>query len=146
MVAVHRMLEMAEIEPGETVYDLGCGDGRILISAVRGYGARGVGVDIDAMRIEDARRRAGEFLHRIRFRRRNIFRTNLRQADVVMLYLLPELNGKLLPRLRNLKPGVRIVSHCFELPGVAAHKTACVKSRQGRYHRLFAYRTPLETI
>jgi len=146
MVAVRRMLEMAEITPGETVYDLGCGDGRILISAVRRYGACGVGIDIDAIRIEDARRRAQTFLDRIRFRRRNIFRTDLREADVVMLYLLPELNSKLLPRLRNLKAGVRIVSHCFELPGVAAYKTACVKSRQGRYHRLFAYRTPIEEI
>jgi SAM-dependent methyltransferase len=146
MVAVRRMLEMADIRSGETVYDLGSGDGRILISAARRYGARGVGIDIDPVRIEDGRRRAGPLSGRIEFRRQNIFRTDLRQADVVMLYLLPVLNGKLLPLLRGLKPGVRIVSHCFELPGIAARKTACVKSREGRYHRLFAYRTPLETL
>jgi SAM-dependent methyltransferase len=146
MVAVRRMLEMAAIQAGETIYDLGCGDGRILISAVRRYGARGVGIEIDPVRIADARRRAQAFPGRIEFQRRNIFGADLRPADVVMLYLLPGLNGKLLPQLRHLKAGTRIVSHCFELPGIAPQKTACVKSRQGRYHRLFAYRTPLQPV
>src|SRR5580704_10258542 len=70
---VRRMLELAEVQAGETVYDLGCGDGRILIRAVRNYRARGVGIDIDPQRLEHARRRARRFLHRITFRKQNVF-------------------------------------------------------------------------
>jgi SAM-dependent methyltransferase len=143
MRLVHRMLQMAEIEAGETVYDLGCGDGRILISAARKYGARGVGVEIDRDRIESARQRAAEFGDRIRFLRQNVFKTDLRRADVVMIYLLPKLNAKLMPRLRKLKRGVRIVTHSFQLPGIAPYKVARVKTPEGRSHELFAYRTPL---
>jgi len=143
MRVVRRMLELAEIQPGETVYDLGCGDGRILISAARKYGAFGVGIEIDRDRIQEARRRAEPFPDRITFRRQNVFDTGLRRADVVMIYLLPTLNAKLMPRLRRLKPGVRIVSHSFELPGVKACKTARVKCPDGYSHDIFVYRTPL---
>jgi SAM-dependent methyltransferase len=143
MSVVHRMLELAEIQPGDMVYDLGCGDGRVLICAARKYGARGVGIEIDRDRIEDARRRASEFEDRITFRRQNVFKVDLRPADVVTLYLLPKLNERLLPRLRNLKRGARIVSHRFELPGVVAHKVARRKDSEGFQHEIFAYRTPL---
>ena len=101
MKIVHRMLELAEIQEGELVYDLGCGDGRILINAAKKYGARGVGIEIDKERIEDARRRALPFADRITFRRQNVFEVDLRRADVVTIYLLPVLNKKLMPQLRK---------------------------------------------
>jgi SAM-dependent methyltransferase len=143
MRVVHRMLAMAEIKPGETVYDLGCGDGRILIAAARNYGARGVGIDIDRERLADVRRRAGPFLNRIILRRQNVFKVDLRPADVVTIYLLPGLNRRLLPRLQKLKRGARVVSHCFELPGVVAHKVASLKAPNGRQHSVYLYRTPM---
>ena len=146
MRVVHRMLEMAEIKAGETVYDLGCGDGRILISAARKYRAHGVGVEIDSERIDHARRQAGEFAGSIKFMRQNIFKTDLRRADVVMIYLLPGLNAKLMPRLRRLRWGVRVVSHNFKLPGTAPYKVARVKAPDGSTHEIFAYRSPLRRV
>lgn len=140
---VRRMLELAEIRRGETVYDLGCGDGRILIRAVEDYGARGVGIDIDGDRLDIARWRARRHLRRIDFRRQNLFRANLRSADVVMIYLLPQLNEKLLPQLDRLRAGVRIISHSFELPGVVPDKTARRTIPGGLTHYIFFYRTPL---
>jgi len=142
MRVVRRMLELAEIQAGETVYDLGCGDGRILISAARKYGARGVGIEIDRDRIGEARRRALPFQDLIVFRRQNVFKVDLRRANVVTLYLLPKLNQRLLPRLCKLKRGVRVVSHSFELPGMAPDKIAHLTCG-GRTHNIFAYRTPL---
>jgi SAM-dependent methyltransferase len=145
MKVVRRMLQLAEIEKGDTVYDLGCGDGRVLITAVKDYGARGVGIDIDGDRLEEARRRAKAHLKRIVFRQQNVFKTDLRAADVVTLYLLPSLNAKLLPRLAKLRRGVRIVSHDFELPDVIPFQVSRLPGVTGRTHRIFAYRTPLRT-
>lgn len=143
MRVVRRMLEMAEIQAGEKVYDLGCGDGRVLISAIRKYNALGVGIDINRNLLQVAKQRAGDDAARIRFLRQNIFKTDLRRADVVMLYLLPKLNAKLMPRLRKLKRGVRVVSHRFELPGVQPYKVARIKLSSGYEHFIYAYRTPL---
>jgi SAM-dependent methyltransferase len=143
MIVVRRMLEMAEVQAGETVYDLGCGDGRILISASRKYDALGVGIDINRERLIEARLRAGPYTGRIRFLRQNVFQTDLRRADVVMIYLLPSLNAKLMPRLRKLRRGVRVVSHSFELPGVEPYKVARIKAPDGHHHLIYAYRTPL---
>jgi SAM-dependent methyltransferase len=143
MKIVHRMLELAEIEAGQTVYDLGCGDGRILITAVQKYAARGVGIDIDGARLDTARKRARHYLDRIAFREQNLFKVDLRPADVVTLYLLPSLNEKLMPRLAKLKRGSRIVTHCFELPDMVADKVARRKCVDGLGHNIYVYRTPL---
>ncbi len=143
MRVVRRMLEMAEIQPGETVYDLGSGDGRIVISAVRNYGARGVAIEIDRERIELARRRAGPLLERIAFRRQNVFKVDLRPADVVMIYLTSLLNYHLLRRLERMKRGARVISHNFELPGMAAYKVARLHCRDAFQHNIYAYRIPL---
>lgn len=144
MRIVHRMLELAEIQEGETVYDLGCGDGRILINAARKYGAHGVGIEIDRERIEDARRRALPFADRIKFRRQNVFEVDLRRADVVTIYLLPTLNKRLLPQLRKMKRGARIVTHCFSLDGIEPYKTAHINLKDSYRRDIFAYRTPLQ--
>jgi cyclopropane fatty-acyl-phospholipid synthase-like methyltransferase len=115
---VNAMLRLAAVQPEDLVYDLGCGDGRIVISAARDFGARGVGIDIDPRRIEEANaaaRREG-VASRVRFAVQDLFQTDFSQATVLTLYLYPELNAKLLPKLRaDLRPGTRVVSHQFRI-------------------------------
>jgi len=115
---VAEMLRLAAVRPGDMVYDLGCGDGRIVIAAAKDFGARGVGMDIDPARIAEANaaaRRAGVSQH-VRFAVQDLFQTDFSEASVVALYLNPELNAKLLPKfLAQLRPGTRIVSHQFRM-------------------------------
>ncbi|MGF6274947.1 SAM-dependent methyltransferase [Massilia sp. UYP11] len=115
---VLRMLSMAKIGRDDVVYDLGCGDGRIVISAARRHGARGVGIDLDPERIREARAnaRSAGVQDRVRFRQADLFRTDFSPATVVMLYLLFEVNLQLMPQLwRQLRVGARVVSHDFHM-------------------------------
>jgi len=117
---VDRMLRLAEPRPGELLVDLGSGDGRIVIEAAKRYGTRGLGVDIDPALVararENARRAGVETL--AQFEVRDFFETDLRGVNVVTMYLLPEVNQKLMPKLlQDLKPGARIVSHDYEMGG-----------------------------
>lgn len=115
---VDRMLEMAAITKSDFVIDLGCGDGRIVISAARRFGARGLGVEIDARLVAQARefaRKAG-VAERTRFEVQDALTTDLAEASVLTLYLGPDLNEKLMPRiLQTMRPGARVVSHDFPL-------------------------------
>jgi cyclopropane fatty-acyl-phospholipid synthase-like methyltransferase len=127
---VAAMLELARVGPGDLVYDLGCGDGRIVIAAAAKYGARGYGVDIDPAPLIRARRdarRAG-VAERVRFERGDLFETDLRPATVVTLYLFEQLNARLMPKLRaELRPGARVVSHKFGMgAGWLPEKTVSV--------------------
>jgi SAM-dependent methyltransferase len=111
---VHAMLRLAKVNAGDVVYDLGCGDGRIVITAVRDFGARGVCVDIDPVRIAESRENARQanVVDRIRFLTEDLFATDVGDATVVTLFLSPALNLKVRPKLRReLKRGTRIVSH-----------------------------------
>ncbi len=115
---VEEMLRMAAVTPQDVVYDLGCGDGRIVITAARKFGARAVGVDIMPDRIAEARynARAAKVEDRVTFRVENLFDTDVSAATVVTLYLLPEVNVSLRPKLqRQLRPGARVVSHDFDM-------------------------------
>lgn len=116
---VDKMLDVAKVTRGDVVYDLGCGDGRIVVTSAK-RGARAVGFDIDPKRVEEARfhvKSAGvESNASIRWA--NVFSVDLQPATVVMLYLLPELNVRLIPQLEKLRPGTRIVSHDFDMKGV----------------------------
>jgi len=115
---VDAMLKLAGVKAGDVVYDLGCGDGRIVIAAVQKYGARGIGIDIDPQRIKEATANAQKagVADRVKFMQADLFETNISEASVVTLYLLPSLNLKLQPKLmRELKPGTRIVSHSFDM-------------------------------
>jgi len=117
-VVVEAMLKVANVTKDDVVYDLGCGDGRIVIAAAQKYGARGVGIDIDPQRIAEANANAKKagVADRVKFMQADLFTTNLSDATVVTLYLLPSLNVKLRPRLLSeLKPGTRIVSHAFDM-------------------------------
>jgi SAM-dependent methyltransferase len=120
MPVVEAMLEMARVGRDDVVYDLGCGDGRIVIRAAQRFGARGVGVDLDPRRIAEARaaaRKAGPAVEqRVRFEVGDVFEFDFSAATVVTMYLLPSVNLKLRPRiLRELAPGTRVVSHDFDM-------------------------------
>ncbi len=125
--AVDGMLALAGVKPGDTVYDLGSGDGRIVISAVQKHGAkRAVGVDINPERISEANQNASQagVKHQVEFRQGDLFDADIRDASVVMLYLLPSVNARLKPKLLSeLKPGTRIVSHSFDMGDWAPAKT-----------------------
>lgn len=115
---VNEMLEMAGTSRDDIVYDLGCGDGRFVITAAKKYGARGVGIDIDTQRIREsqANARSAGVSDRVRFIEADLFKTDISQATVVSLYLLPELNLRLRPKLfQELKPGTRILSHDWDM-------------------------------
>jgi SAM-dependent methyltransferase len=115
---VRTMLEIAKVDKNDLVYDLGCGDGRIVIAAAQKAGARGVGVDLDPERIKESleNARKANVTDRVQFFQQDLFQTEIGKATVVMLYLWPEVNLKLRPKLfRELKPGTRIVSHSHDM-------------------------------
>lgn len=116
---VDRMLELAQLKPGDVLYDLGCGDGRYVVTAAQRYGVRGVGVDINPQRIVDSRRNAkrAKVEHLVTIKQADIFELDFSDATVVTLYLLPELNVRLMPKLAQLKPGSRILSFEFDMQG-----------------------------
>ena len=117
---VRRMLEAADVGQGDVVYDLGSGDGRIVIMAAREFGARGVGVEIDPELVELSRRKAARagVSDRVEFRQEDLFETDIREATVVTLYLWPTMNNRLRPKLREeLSPDTRILSYSFGIGG-----------------------------
>jgi ribosomal protein L11 methylase PrmA len=117
-MVVDAMLEIAQVTSDDVVYDLGCGDGRIVVAAAKQYGARGVGIDIDPKRIEEANALAEKegVTDLVTFRMADLFETDISEASVVALYLLTSLNERLRPRLwKQLKVGTRIVSHAFDM-------------------------------
>lgn len=123
---VREMLRLAGVGPADVVYDLGSGDGRIPITAAREFGARGVGIDIDPQRIREAEAnaRAAGVTDRVRFRNEDLFEADFRDATVVTLFLYPDVNLKLRPRLlRELAPGTRVVSYYHDMGDWAPLRT-----------------------
>jgi SAM-dependent methyltransferase len=115
---VNKMLDLAKVKKGDVVYDLGCGDGRIVITAVKERGARGVGIDLNPQRIAEAKINAKEakVADKVKFEVGDLFKADFSEATVVTLYLLPSVNAKLRPQLwRQLKVGTRVVSHAFDM-------------------------------
>ena len=141
---VDRMLSLANVTGADVVYDLGCGDGRIVIAAAKEFGARGVGVDLDPQRIREAQAnavRAG-VADRVTFRVEDVFDTDLQSATVVTLFLSPELNARLRPKLTSQpKPGTRIVSHRYGIGDWVPEKTRTVTVSETRNH-VFLWRVP----
>ncbi len=123
---VDAMLDLAKVTESDVVYDLGCGDGRIVVTAAREYGAKGVGIDIDPQRIKEANENAKKngVTDKVKFIEANLFESDVSEASVVTLYLLNSLNMKLRPiLLEQLKPGTRIVSHAFNMGDWEPDKT-----------------------
>ncbi len=124
------MLRLAGVTPADVVYDLGSGDGRLVIAAAKRFGARGVGIEIDASLVAEAARNADTagVAQRVTFRRADLFQADLREATVVTLYLTPSLNLRLRPRLlRELRPGARVVSNNFDMGDWPADSTVTVQ-------------------
>ena len=146
-VAVDKMLELAEVKKDDLLYDLGCGNGIIVVTAAKRYGCKAVGYDIDPKRVKESLENvdANNVGHLVRIEQRDIFTLDLSKANVITLYLLPELNVKLIPQLKKLKPGSRIVSHDFNMRGVKPDKVVEVNSEDDYdKHTIYLWTTPLK--
>jgi len=127
---IDRMLEMARVKPGDVIYDIGSGDGAIVIRAAKKYGVRGVGIEIDQDLVLKARSNAfrEKVEHLVEFRAQDAFKVDISPATVVTLYMLPEFNAKLRPILeKQLKPGSRVVSHDYPIEGWTPDRVEVVK-------------------
>jgi SAM-dependent methyltransferase len=143
---VEAMLDLTEVTHEDMVYDLGSGDGRILLAAAK-RGAKAVGYEIDPDLVAQSQRAVAEaqLADRIKVYRGDIFKQDLRAASVITMFLKPYLNAQLRPQLEQLKPGTRIVSHMFSMPGVKPTKKIAVLSKEdGLEHNVYLWITPLE--
>jgi SAM-dependent methyltransferase len=143
---VNLMVDTAQIGPEDLVYDLGCGDGRLVIQAAKKYGCRGVGFDKNPQRVSEARNQVVEHgvEELVRIELADVFTVDLSEADVVLMYLLPWMLEELIPQFADLKPGSRIVSHDFPIEGIQADKEVeiFVDDERDR-HIAYLYITPL---
>lgn len=144
---VIKMLDLAKVGKDDVVYDLGCGDGRIVVTAAKKFGCRGVGFDVNPVRIRESNENVSRngVEGRVEIKNQDIFKTDLAPASVVTLYLLPSLNVKLIPQLEKLKPGSRIVSHDFDMAGVEPDKVIKMISKEDSVeHEIYLWTTPLK--
>jgi hypothetical protein len=144
---VDKMLEMAQVTKDDLLYDLGCGDGRIVVTAAKKYGCKAVGYELRRGRVKAslenvAKNNVG---HLVTIEQKDIFTLDLSGADVITLYLLPDLNVKLIPQLEKLKPGSRIVSHDFDMKGVKPDKVVELSLEDDwDQHTIYLWTTPLK--
>lgn len=144
---VNKMLELADVKKDDLVYDLVCGDGRIVITAAKRYGCRAVGFDLDPRRVEESLQnvRKNNVGDLVTIEQKDIFKLDLSEADVVTLFLLSRLNLKLIPQLEKLKPGSRVVSHNFGMEGIRPDKAITMSSREDHFeHKIYLWTTPLK--
>jgi SAM-dependent methyltransferase len=149
VLVADKMLELAKVTKNDLLYDLGCGDGVIVIEAAKKVGCRCVGYDIDPNRVREARANVAKnnVGNLVRIEQKDIFTLDLSQANVITLYLLPSLNVKLIPQLEKLKPGSRIVSHDFDMEGVTPDQVVSVETpvdEHGTHHQVYLWTTPLK--
>jgi len=150
---VEKLLEAAAIKKDDVLYDLGCGDGRIVITAAKKFGIKAKGFDIDPVRVKESREnvKKAKVEHLVTIEHKDIFTVDLSPASVVTLYLLPELNVKLIPQLERLRSGSRIVSHDFDMEGVEYERTWTViakdhRTPKDREHYVYLWKTPLRKM
>jgi SAM-dependent methyltransferase len=144
---VSRMLQMGQVKKDDLVVDLGCGDARMLVLAAQKYGSRGIGYDIDPVMVQASnenikRNNVGDLVTVIQA---DIFKVDISDVDVLPIYLLPEMNLRLLPQFETLKPGSRLVMHNYDLTGFVPDKIEEVVSNEDNSnHLLYLYTTPLK--
>lgn len=146
---VDKMLEMSKVTKDDLLYDLGCGDGRIVVTAAKRYGCKAVGYDIDPQRVKDSLEnvRKNKVGHLVRIEERDIFTLDLSEATVIAIYLLPRLNVQLIPQLEKLKPGSRIVSHDFDMEGVRPDEVVKLTTgNDSEEHTVYLWTTPLKKM
>lgn len=149
---VDKMLSVAALKKEDVLYDLGCGDGRIIVTAAKRLGLKAKGFDVDPVRVAESRanvKKAG-VEHLVTIEQKDIFEVDLSPASVVTLYLLPELNVRLVPQLEKLRPGSRIISHDFDMAGVTYENVWTVMAKdhrettKDREHYVYLWKTPLK--
>ncbi|MDR1728296.1 MAG: 50S ribosomal protein L11 methyltransferase [Acidobacteriota bacterium] len=141
------MLQMAKVKQTDLVYDLGCGDGRILVLAAQKYGVRGVGYDIDPERVTESRQNVAKnkVEHLVKIIQADIFTVDIGDVDVLPMYLHPDMTKRLIPQLEKMKPGSRIVCHEYGLEGFTPDETKTVVSNEDNAeHHLMLYTIPLK--
>jgi len=144
---VAKMLEVAQVKKDDILYDPGCGDGRICVTAAKKYGCKAIGFDLNPVRIreslENIKRNGVEKL--VRIERKDIFTVDFSEATVVTIYLLPWMNKKLVPQLQKMKPGTRIVAHDYSIEGYPPEKTITMTSKQDAVeHYIYFWTLPLK--
>lgn len=143
---VDEMLKMAEVNGDDVLYDLGSGDGRIPITAAQRFGTRGVGVDINPERIKEANENAAKanVTDKVEFVEGDLFEMDLREATVITLYLLPSVNMKIRPKILQMKPGTRVVSHNYDMGDWKPERTKKIITPDGYEHYVYFWRVPNE--
>jgi len=140
------MLRLADVKKDDVVFDLGCGDGRIVVAAAKKVGCKATGYDIDPVRVKELLEnvKTNKVEDLVTIEEKDIFTLDLSKASVVTLYLLPSLNVKLVPQLEKLKPGSRIVSHAFDMKGCKPDVVATVNCEDGNARKVYLWTTPLK--
>lgn len=141
---VDKMLEMAEVNGNDILYDLGSGDGRIPITAAKRFGTRGVGIDLNPERIREANANAekAKVTDKVKFIEGDLFKHDFSEATVLTLYLLPTVNMKLRPQILQMKPGTRVVSHNYDMGDWEPEKTEVITTPDGVDHSIYFWRVP----
>ena len=143
---VERMLDAAGVTKDDVVCDLGCGDGRIVVTAAQRYGCRAIGYDLDLLRVREARQNAAEHgvAHLVTVEQKDVLKVDLGDVSVITLYMGTELNARLIPQLRKLRPGARIVSHEFAIGDLRPDRVIRMTSRSdNRQHTIYLWTCPL---
>ncbi len=143
-MVVNEMLAMAKVNKDDVLYDLGSGDGRIPITAAKRFGTRGVGIDLNPVRVNEAKRNAEneEVTDKVEFIEGDIFDHDFSKATVLTLYLLPEVNLKLRPKILEMEPGTRVVSHNYHMEDWEPEVTKELKTPDGEIHYVYFWRVP----
>ena len=144
---VSKMLKEVKLKKTDVLFDLGCGDGRIVVTAARKYGCKGVGYEIDPTRLKEcaANIKKHKVEKLVTIKNKNLFDADLSKASVIATYLLAEMNEKLIPQFQKMKKGSRIVTHEYEITGIKYEKRLEVKSREdNEVHFIYLYKVPLQ--
>jgi len=141
---VDEMLKMAQVKGDDVLYDLGSGDGRIPITAAQRFGTRGVGIDLNPVRVKEANENAvkAKVTDKVKFIEGDLFQEDFSEATVLTLYLLPDVNLKLRPKILQMKPGTRVVSHNYDMGDWRPEKAKTLTTPDGTTHYVYFWRVP----